>query len=211
MAKLIVLGIALIFILIWYRKFAKSRRKRFIDSYAFPASIREKIRQKYPHLSHQQTEEVVCGLREYFQICNLGGRRFISMPSQVVDVAWHELILFTKAYELFCRKAFGRFLHHTPAEAMQSTTAAQSGIKRAWRFSCLREGINPRAPMRLPLLFAIDAELNIADGFCYSLNCKTPGSYPYCAGDIGCGGGCVGGSDGGSDADGSCGGGCGGD
>jgi hypothetical protein len=127
----------------------------------------------------------------------------VSMPSQVVDVAWHEFILFTRKYEHFCSNAIGRFLHHTPAEAMESQTVAQAGIKKAWRISCLRENISPSSPTKLPLLFSIDAELSIPDGFEYSLNCKKNGSAGYCAGHIGCGG--CGGDSGG------CGGGCGGD
>ncbi len=51
------------------------------------------------------------------------------MPSQVVDDAWHEFILFTRAYQQYCNKALGRYLHHTPAEAMDSPTIAQEGNK----------------------------------------------------------------------------------
>ncbi|MDR4493446.1 MAG: hypothetical protein AB7P17_00460 [Nitrospirales bacterium] len=79
------------------------------------------------------------------------------MPSQVVDVAWHAFILSTKSYEKFCRHAFGRFLHHTPAAAMKQTGKGPEGIKRASRLACEREGIRARNPSRLPLLFALDA------------------------------------------------------
>jgi hypothetical protein len=79
------------------------------------------------------------------------------MPSQVVDDAWHEFILFTRQYQQFCERGLGRFLHHTPAEAMRSPTDAQDGIKRAWRLACQRDGIDPKAPQSLPLLFALDA------------------------------------------------------
>lgn len=135
------------------------------------------------------------------------------MPSQAVDVAWHELILFTKTYQLFCKQAFGRFLHHIPAEAMSSPTQAQAGIKRAWRLACMQEGINPMHPARLPLLFAIDAMLKIPNGFYYALDCQSAGAYPYCGSHIGCGTDCAGtsGGDSGDSDSGSCGGSCGGD
>ena len=96
----------------------------------------------------------------------------VSMPSQVVDVAWHEFILYTRPYEKFCKKGLGRFLHHTPTEAMSSPTVAQDGIKRAWRLSCARHKIDPARPAELPLLFSIDKQLNIEDGFIYSKNCS---------------------------------------
>jgi hypothetical protein len=38
-------------------------------------------------------------------------------PSKKVDKAWHEFLLFTREYEQFCRKRYGRFMHHDPYEA----------------------------------------------------------------------------------------------
>ncbi len=37
-------------------------------------------------------------------------------PSLLVDLAWHEFILFTKYYNEFCMIHFNRFIHHTPSE-----------------------------------------------------------------------------------------------
>lgn len=192
----------------------RTARTRFIDSYRFPPGIRARVRKRYPHLAEADLDRVLAGLTAWFQISLQAGRRRVSMPSQAVDAAWHEFILFTRNYRDFCNKALGRFLHHTPAEAMRSPTEAQEGIRRAWRLSCAREGIDPRAPSRLPLLFALDADLRIADGFRYALDCglgarrAADGSTPYCASHIGCGSG---GGDGGCSSDSGCsGGGCGG-
>ena len=191
------------------------KRAAFIDGYAFHPAISRKVAARYPQLSEHQLETVFTGLRSYFQLCRKARRRTVAMPSQAVDVAWHEFILFTKAYEQFSRRAIGRFLHHTPTEAMSSPTQAQQGIKRAWRLACAEESINPKTPSRLPLLFAIDGDLGIEDGFRYVLDCSDPsrqGDPGYCAGHIGCASGCSGDS-GGSDCGGSScsGGGCGGD
>ncbi|MCY1415500.1 hypothetical protein D9M71_309850 [compost metagenome] len=194
------------------------RRLAYIERYRFHPAIKRKVQERYPHLSEAQVERVFDALRDYFHICNQAGRRMVSMPSQAVDVAWHEFILFTRAYQAFCDQALGRFLHHTPTEAMQTPTLAQTGIKRAWRLACAREGISPATPVQLPLLFAIDALLNIEDGYRYSLDCRDKSSPlygdGYCAGHIGCASGCGGDSggscDSGSDS-GDGGGGCGGD
>ncbi|BFM14729.1 hypothetical protein R50073_09120 [Maricurvus nonylphenolicus] len=191
-----------------YRRSQIAKREVLIDTYQFPTTIKNKVAEKYPHLNEKDTEMVMRGLREYFHLCNIAGKRMVSMPSQAVDVAWHEFILFTRKYEFFCDKALGRFLHHTPAEAMESPTVAQAGIKTAWKISCFREDIEPKAATKLPLLFAMDAKLDIPDGFKYSLNCQKAGSNNYCAGHIGCGSGCGGGCGGDSSG---CGGGCGGD
>ncbi|MDX1755645.1 MAG: hypothetical protein R3175_06270 [Marinobacter sp.] len=191
-----------------YRRAAMARRERLIDAFRFPEAIAAKVAEKYPHLQAREIDQVMAGLREYFHLCNLAGPRMVAMPSQVVDVAWHEFILFTRKYQLFCKKALGRFLHHTPAEAMRSPTVAQKGIRTAWKLACQRENITPRSPQSLPLLFALDTQLNIPDGFRYELDCKQAGADGYCAGHIGCGSGCGGGCSGDS---GGCGGGCGGD
>lgn len=37
-------------------------------------------------------------------------------PSYVVDLAWHEFILFTRFYNQFCYKHYNRFIHHTPSK-----------------------------------------------------------------------------------------------
>jgi hypothetical protein len=204
-------GVAL---LIWASHAQRARRARFIDEYAYPKGIRERVRKRYPHLTDEQLDRVMRGLTEWFHLHREAGRVTLSMPSKVVDAAWHEFILFTAGYRQFCSRALGRFLNHTPAEAMRSPTTAQDGLRRTWRRACARAGIDPAAPARLPLLFALDAELGIADGFSYALDCRTAlaqgvGSTTYCATDItsgGCASGCSG--DGG---DGDGGGGCGGD
>lgn len=181
----------------------------YIRHYGFPSRLRLKLLERYPQLSPEQSARTVQGLREYFLICRLGGRQQVAMPSQAVDLVWHELILHTRLYQHFCQRALGRFLHHTPSEAMQQPTDAQASIRRTWRLACAREGINPKRPDRLPLLFALDAELGIADGFRYQLQCQ-PGDQAYCASHIGCSSGCSGGSGDSSDGGGDGGGGCGG-
>lgn len=215
MSLLLFLGLTLVPAGLLLRRSRLRARERFIEGYAFPQRLRRKLAERYPYLSEQQTAHALLGLRQYFQLCRQARRRMVAMPSQAVDVLWHEFILHTRQYQQFCSQGIGRFLHHVPSEAMASPTLAQQGIRRAWRLACLAEGIAPRAPERLPLLFALDAELAIADGFHYSLNCRegrSGQSDTYCAGHIGCSSGCGGGCGGssGSDSGGDGGGGCGG-
>lgn len=212
-------------LLLLITKIRQSRQLAYIKSYLFHQAIKDKIRKKHPHLSSEQMHLVFRALRDYFWMCNKGRRRMVAMPSQVVDDAWHEFILFTRSYRDFCKKALGRFLHHTPTEAMSTPTLAQEGIKRAWRLACAKERINPADPEKLPLIFAIDTMLDIPGGFRYAADCKKPESRgDYCAGHIGCSSGCAGDSgadsssggffDGLFDSSGGgtdCGGGCGGD
>ncbi|WP_444920291.1 glycine-rich domain-containing protein [Microbulbifer sp. CnH-101-G] len=194
--KWIGLFVFLIFLVFLVYKIRKRSRVKFLETYIFHSKIKDKIKTVYPHLSSQELDIVLKALREYFCVCQVAGKKMVSMPSQVVDVAWHEFILYTRSYQKFCKKAFGRFLHHTPAEAMPTPNSAQEGIKRVWRISCFREGANPKSPGHLPLLFAIDQKLNIKDGFQYSLNCRrsssSGGTSDYCASHISCASGCSG-------------------
>lgn len=214
MGKFIVFTILVLLAVLLWRKWAVRQRAGYIGAYPYQRFLDKRLAARRPELNAEQRAEVFAGLNDYFQLCRRAGRRMVAMPSQAVDDAWHEFILFTRQYDQFCHRAFGRFLHHTPAEAMSSPTQASDGLKRAWRLACVQEKIDPKKPERLPRLFALDASLGIAGGFVYQLDCMaargTAGSG-YCASDIGCSSGCSGdsgSSDGGGD--GGCGGGCGG-
>ena len=207
---------ALLLALFWlvWRKWRQAGQALFIERFPLQERLDRRLAARRPELDATQRAEVLEGLRDYFLISNTAGRRMVAMPSQAVDDAWHEFILFTRQYEQFCHRAFGRFLHHTPAEAMTSPTQAGDGIKRAWRLACAHESIDPKAPDRLPRLFALDARLGIAGGFVYQIDCLAAGGTGgggYCASHIGCSSGCAGDSGDGSSDGGDGGGGCGGD
>ena len=218
-----------------WRRLQDNRRAEYIRSFALPPGLYERLRKHHPHLTLRDCQLVNKGLRQFFMAYLKSGRQYVAMPSQVADDLWHEFILYTRNYEQFCRKAFGRFLHHTPAAVLGKGQQGNAGIRRTWFYACHEENINPRKPSRLPLLFALDGKLDIPNGFTYVPDCSGfkrkdgDGAVPYCAADLsssasGCGGGSDfsscggdGGSDGGSDGGGdggssSCGGGgCGGD
>lgn len=208
------------------------RREAFIRNAELPHGLYEALRKRRPELSLKDCQLVGNGLRQFFLAHLKSGRRYVSMPSQVVDDLWHEFILYTKHYDAFCTKAFGRFLHHTPAAVLSSTDRkVNAGLRRCWWYACLEEHLNPRQATRLPLLFALDAKLGIAGGFAYVLDCGgvrrdgADGGTVYCGAEFGSssvdgstdgfgpdGGGADGGADGGgSDGGSGCGGGgCGG-
>ncbi len=208
-----------------------SRRRQFIREARFPPFLVAKMRSQYPHLSAGDADLVLRGLRQFFMAHLRSDRRFVAMPSQVVDAAWHEFILHTRASASGCGAAFGRMLHHTPAAVLGGDARRNDGLRRAWFWACREESIDPRKPTRLPLLFALDKKFDIPGGFTYVPDCRDidrqSGSDAYCGtsfgdgsfgsdGDAGGFGGSDasdssdGGGDSGSDA-GGCGGGCGGD
>ena len=155
----------------WRRQIA-SRREAYIRSFVLPTGLFEQLRKTYPQLSLKECQLVANGLRQFFLAHLKSGRKFVAMPSQVTDELWHELILFTKNYDAFCRKAFGHFLHHTPAVELTDTRQSNAGLRRCWWYVCKEDNINPRKPTRLPLLFALDTKLKIPNGFKYVADCR---------------------------------------
>ena len=210
---------------------ARAQRERAVREGPLPQFLKRKLREAHPQLDGRDCDLVERGFRQYFLACVRSNGKFVAMPSKAVDAYWHEFILHTRAYAAWCDLALGRFLHHTPAEALGASASDNDGLRRAWFWSCREESIQPRKPSRLPLLFALDRKLAIAGGFIYVTDCQgvperlgigaMPGSSGvHCAGDFGDGGiagdaegmgGADTSSDGSGDGGGDGGGGCGGD
>lgn len=205
----------------------KARQADYIRTYMFPPGLIDKIYEKHPQLGLKERQIVARALRQFFLAYLKSGRKFVSMPSQVADDMWHEFILYTRHYDAFCKKAFGRYLHHTPAAVLGQASTHNEGLRRVWWHACIEENINPRKPTRLPLLFALDVKYNIAGGFRYHPQCqslrKSGDNGIHCGsdfGDAGFDGGTSGfsdissspdsssGSDASSGSDSGCGGGC---
>ena len=183
-------GLAIWAFIVW-RGSAKLKRAEFIRRFSLPQGHYDKVRKQHPQLELKDCSLVARGLRQYFLAYLNSGCKFVSMPSQVVDDLWHEFILYTREYEQFCRKAFGGFLHHVPAAVLGPAKLSNEGLRRVWWYACKEENTNPKKPVRLPLLFALDAKLKIANGFDYAPDCKRTGSRAnnspgilYCGGDF---------------------------
>ena len=204
------------------------KRQEYVRGFAWPPGLLDKLQARHPGFTRKETALVSQGLRQFFLAYLQSGNKYVAMPSQVADDLWHEFILYTRAYQEFCRQAFGGFLHHTPAVALAAgQTRDNAGLRRVWWFACRDESIDPRRPSRLPLLFALDTKLNIPGGYRYVPDCgelrRNGVAGPQCGGDFaessvdggtdgfGDGAGEASGADGGSaDGGGSDSGGCGG-
>lgn len=179
----------------------RKRRRAFIESYEFPPALRAKLRDKLDN--EYQVTRALDGLRAWYLACLDARDEMLGMPSLAVDIAWHEMILMTRTYHAFCDRAFGHYLHHTPdslmAEPMRESLARTLAVTESG--SGLIGGV--------PLLFAIDGELGLDDGFVWGeadiqqLRAVQPYHHYVDSGGHVAGAGCGGGS--------SCGGGgCGG-
>lgn len=184
---ILLLGLLLLALLVIWARWRMLARAEFIRTYIFPPGLLERLGKRRPGLTDKELHLVSRGLRQFFLAYLKGGLRFVSMPSQVVDDLWHEFILHTRHYEAFCNKAFGGMLHHTPALVLSADKRGNTGLRRVWWNACKEENIDPRQPSRLPLLFALDAKLGIADGFFYAPDCAALRHDAVTGGAVHCG------------------------
>jgi hypothetical protein len=167
---ILVFIVGLMFLLL--SQLTRHQRERFLRESNFPAYLGTKLRVEHPGFSAKDADLVEHGLRQFF-IANAKSRgKFVAMPSKIADEMWHDFILHTKAYDTWCKQAFGKLLHHTPAEALSKQAERNDGLRRAWYWACKEESIDPRKPTRLPLLFALDKKLGIPGGFHYMPDCS---------------------------------------
>ena len=166
-----------------------SLRRQFVREASLPPFLVGKLRQAYPQLQVRDAELVLRGLRQFFMAHLRSKRQFVAMPSKVVDTAWHEFILHTQGYQRWCDAAFGRMLHHSPAEVLGRDARRNDGLRRTWYWACKEESIDPRKPSRLPLLFALDVKFGVPGGFSYVPDCsaidRASGSDAYCGSSFG--------------------------
>jgi hypothetical protein len=226
MSKFLILGAALLAVFLAWRAWqAASLRSRldFIDRTPLPPSLRAQLQREQPGWGEAEFAAVERGLRQFFRLCARQPGAFVAMPSKAVDLAWHAFIVDTRAYASWCERAFGRFLHHMPAEALPAGEAPprlRQGLRRAWVGACRDEGLDPHRAPRLPLLFALDGDLALAGGYRYAPDCRLLAADrgdTHCGAALACGGGASGSSsgssrdgDGSGDGGGGDGGGCGG-
>lgn len=154
---------------LWLHRIIVPRRYEFINRYKFETALRSKFSEVYPGLSSHEIERVFDGLLQFFKIAHLAQEQRIAMPSRVVDDAWHQFILFTADYAQFCKQAFGKFYNHTPSSPIEDRENIAPHLKRTWVMACKLENVDPRNPIRIPLLFSLDAELKINNGHRYEL------------------------------------------
>ncbi|MBQ1019948.1 hypothetical protein KBX71_19060 [Micromonospora sp. D93] len=158
--------------MIWtkFRSDRTPRRLRAVSELRFPASGRQHLRNRYPHLSDDDILLVETAARQWFRIIARQPNAKLSMPSVVVDDLWQELTLHERDYATFCDAAFGR-PPHQPRSAPGGDAADDN--RRPLLLTTLSYGRRDEGcgPNGLPLLFRVDQELQIHDGNRYLADC----------------------------------------
>lgn len=174
----------------------EKKRRGFLKGYVFPESYHIEVMKRYPHLSTEDVNLAFEQLRFYFSICLLKMPMSVAMPSRIVDVCWHIFLCDTRQFKQFCKMVFGDFLHHDAwveanlsvqseltadvvqkeQEDLSEEMKAQQALEfrnhlaaaRIYQWSAELEGEGQKSMLpAVPLLFRIDEELAIKDGFLY--------------------------------------------
>lgn len=93
------------------------------DSYA--EAVRSRTLLENPDISEQEYAWRWHELKRYFILCALLDS--VPMFSPRVDEVWHQMLMFTREYEQFSRRFYGRMLHHAPHAGSQPMPK-----ERAW-------------------------------------------------------------------------------
>lgn len=95
-------------------------------------------------------------------------------PSERIDLAWHEFLLFTKEYHRFCQRMFGFFIHHNPRESGKRPppTNGESVIRNTLTFARATFG-DLSANWEFPGVKAFGCNYNCARCSTPSTNCQT--------------------------------------
>ena len=197
------------------------RVSTYIEEYNFPSQVIKKWKSQYPGMTDNQQEYGEKALKQFFMIyaksnyLNKKSPAF-DMPSKVADSLWHQFILASRDYHTFCDTAFGQYFHHRQHDEPKHTDLRDKTLSQGLINTFRATKSLDKATWvvgTIPLVFAVDAMMNLPDGFQYDeANIQSQlkaskysdssgsscGTYPSFA-DVG--------SDGGST---SCGGGCGG-
>jgi hypothetical protein len=148
-----------------------ARRQEFVATYRLPSGIGRKLQRKLG----ESTDIGIAfrGLHQWLRL-HVAAPGLLAMPSKAVDQLWHEFILHTRDYQDFCRQAYGRTLHHSPEESMNTTTREAlygDGIARTFAMACADEGIRLPQMLGLPTLFQVDTALALPDAQRWVLDC----------------------------------------
>lgn len=68
-----------------------------------------------------EAEDIFIETKKFLYLSQLPGI-FIPDELLILDEMWHNFILFTKEYHLFCESNFGRYVHHQPATKAEKLT-----------------------------------------------------------------------------------------
>ena len=164
------------------------RRAEFIRTYRWPPGLLKRLEKHHPGFERKDSALVSRGLAAIFP--RLPDER----QAPRLDALASRRRSLARIHPVHARlrcvlpPRLRRLPHHTPAVVLSEHRKSNEGLRRVWWYCCKYENIDPVSPTRLPLLFALDSKLKIANGFVYHPDCeelrKNGSGAAYCGGDF---------------------------
>ncbi len=76
--------------------------------------IGERLREKRLAADTNDAWNLFMQMLTFLWLAEIRPRNARWSPPARIDAVWHEFILFTEAYAIFCEKSVGHFIHHVP-------------------------------------------------------------------------------------------------
>lgn len=103
---------------------------RALEEYQHDGVIR-KFREEWN--VDDQALDIFSEMKKFLYISEIGQQKNILIeidePTQVIDRMWHHFILFTKDYQSFCNRFFGKMVHHAPFSPEQMAQAISDSAR----------------------------------------------------------------------------------
>ncbi|MFD1957900.1 hypothetical protein ACFSL6_27930 [Paenibacillus thailandensis] len=78
----------------------------------FEERIRDRVTKAWPNLRRDEWNWTWFELKRYFLLCGIV--KSVPMYSKNADRIWHEMLMFTREYEDWCKRYCGEMIHHSP-------------------------------------------------------------------------------------------------
>jgi len=92
----------------------------------FVRRLEKRVQGHHPALTKAEWEWTWFELKRYFLMCGI--MRQVQMYGMRTDEIWHDMLVFTREYQLFCDRFCGTMIHHAP----HGQTNRPSEDERAW-------------------------------------------------------------------------------
>lgn len=78
-------------------------------------------------VTYEEGKDIFQETKKFLYLCQLKGI-FIPDDLLILDEMWHNFILFTREYQLFCDNHFKRYFHHLPASKKEKEEQLKKNI-----------------------------------------------------------------------------------
>jgi len=74
-------------------------------------------------VEEDEARDIFSEMKKFLYISEIGLQKSVQIEidesTLIIDKMWHQFVLFTKDYDIFCKRFFGKMVHHAPFDAEQ--------------------------------------------------------------------------------------------